>query len=144
MLHCIILYRLPHDMSVPGMGQRRYFESSLSSGGSMCTCRACSFTVRTIICTYVMCERRSKSKIDMRKIVSALGVQAADWGSIPLLTRVVGPSIYLYLFLRVSLSCTHTVSHTLSVSHTLAASIHQYCTCNHRCPYNTVHYSAVQ
>jgi hypothetical protein len=32
------------------MGQSRYFESSLTSGGSMCAARRCSRGVRTITC----------------------------------------------------------------------------------------------
>ena len=40
---------LPHEMRVPGIGQSRYFESSLTSGGSMCAARCCSRGVRMII-----------------------------------------------------------------------------------------------
>ena len=48
---------LPHEMRVPGIGQSRYFESSLTSGGSMCAARCCSRGVRMIIWWYGTVQR---------------------------------------------------------------------------------------
>jgi hypothetical protein len=37
---------LLHEIRVPGMGQRRYLESSRTSGASMCALRVCCRGVR--------------------------------------------------------------------------------------------------